>query len=134
MNDKIALLNALGVDISMILLRVIENHLISKEIAVKLAELIIAEQFGETELDMHKPLKLADDRDNWYISGARRSSVPTSEHNPVDTGIQITIAKADGQVLKFYKSQSFPSPMFSLEELAELAPEEIAKLSDNWSK
>lgn len=131
MKNKIALLNELGVDLSMILLRVIENYLISKETAITIAELVIAEQFGEAELDMHKPFNVSDDHDNWYINGARRLRAPTPQpRQAVDIGIEMTIAKADGQVLKFHKSQTFPSRIFSLEELATLSPAEIAKLSD----
>lgn len=119
MENELAVLMQLGVDISMIVRRYSADDLATREIAILLAEELIKLDFGKDELDRQRPLIIGETPDRWTIEGSRRPEIPSVRDNrAIDGKVEMEIRKIDCQVLKFSRQGILAPPPYSTDDLA----------------
>ena len=85
--------------------------LISREIALVLAEMVFKRVYGEDDFKMQQPLTISDDDDRWMIVGNRRSEEPSTQTgNLLDGPVEMIVLKRNGQIVKLVRHARFPAP------------------------
>jgi hypothetical protein len=79
--------------------------LASKHIAKTMAEMLIAQEYGDTELEAQRPLKVSELDDRWLIEGRDeyRKMEPPFEQSLVGP-VTVEILKRNCRVIKFIQS------------------------------
>jgi len=99
-----------GEGLSVHVMRALGTRLVSKEVAVKFAELLLLDRHGQAELDRQSPLQAEAEGDRWVVTGScSRPDVgaPTGSLGP--GCLSISISQIDGRVYDFKFVGGFPS-------------------------
>ncbi len=97
-------------DTSMLLYRASGYDLASKEIALKVGEMVILRVFGEEDYRTQIPLSVEEQKDRWIIRGTRNA-----EEHPEAPGVarrgavELSILKRNCQIIKLIEKGSFPT-------------------------
>jgi hypothetical protein len=86
-------------DVSMICRVAIGDALISRDSALAIYKLVIADCRGEAELRAQEPLEVADGGNVWAVSGSR--PIVGRETNDYAGPICMSISKLDGAIVSF---------------------------------
>ena len=95
-------------DVSMILLRAGGSEVVSKSIALSLAEMIFRHVFGDDDFKTQIPLNITDGGDRWIVEGSRRAEdhfLPDGQ--PALGNTQIEILKVNCRIVKLSEKQVF---------------------------
>jgi hypothetical protein len=71
------------------------------QLALRIAELLCANAYGEDSLERQKPLSVSDLTDRWVITGSYNKGSSREGEGP----LVISIMKRDGQVLEPYQNK-----------------------------
>jgi hypothetical protein len=92
MSDKVP-------DLSMLSWNFLRRDMASREIALRLAELVIGEIYGEADLRTQRPLSIEDGVDVWRITGSRDwEKYPPDPGGIVAGPVSIHIIKRDCRI------------------------------------
>jgi hypothetical protein len=94
-------------DKSMFLFRIGGGELASREIAVRLAEIIIESICGEGEFAAQHPLKITETPATWVIEGSKPYDYSQAEDQLILGRVTIEIEKANCRVLQFSRYADF---------------------------
>jgi hypothetical protein len=90
--------------LEMVAMAAAKVHLASREVAEKLAEILVKASYGEDELKRQLPFKIVDNGEKWSLIGNRKfGDVPGREGYLEYGAIRIEIAKKDCQILGFIR-------------------------------
>lgn len=80
--------------------------LITQDLALGIAKLLLAQEFGPDDLALQQPLTVKDEGDAWLIEGSRefdydtpRTDRPEGSAQMVDGNALVEIAKENGAIL-----------------------------------
>lgn len=91
-------------DISMMVLSAAGAKLVSRDVAEKLAAMLVESNYGKEELQRQSPFSAADGGDRWIITGSRRIGEFPAQKGYLDTGpFKIQISKSDCRILLFVR-------------------------------
>jgi hypothetical protein len=90
-------------DGSMWLRRASGVKLISAQIAVEIARLVVKEQYGQLEVDRNEPFSVIDSGDAWIVTG--HESPEFNAKNPPEPTwsgpLRMSVSQFDGQILNY---------------------------------
>jgi hypothetical protein len=99
-------------DPSMILFRMVNRQLATREIALAMANMIFAEVYGDAEVKAQLPLNITDNGDRWAIVGSREVDETPGEGGPQlrDGRVVIEIVKRNCAVINLSLFASMVGP------------------------
>ncbi len=97
-------------DRTMILYGLSKRTFATKEIAEKIAEMVIANIFGEEELELQIPLQTKDLVDRWMIEGSRSYDFDHPIDQMMNGRVIIEILKRNCQIVKFTQLTALVDP------------------------
>jgi hypothetical protein len=78
----------------------------SADMAVKLAEVLVARFYGQTEVAAQTPFHVTQEGDRWVIEGSQRKDPA----NPMAGPVTLILSRADAQVIGILKAATLPVP------------------------
>jgi hypothetical protein len=77
--------------------------LVSAKTAEAIVRLIVADEFGQAEVERNEPLSVRDDGESWLVSGSQPGPAGALDPKaPSWAGpVQVRIAKFDGRILDY---------------------------------
>jgi hypothetical protein len=81
--------------------RFANQRIISAEIALKIGEMIVIEDCGETVFNAQQPMTVSSDGDSWRVIGLRSDQLKAlARQSPNSVGtLNMRISQFDGQIL-----------------------------------
>jgi hypothetical protein len=95
-----------GEDPSMLIYGAAQTELATRDVARKLAEMVVKNVYGEAELDAQSPLKVYDGGDRWVIEGSRQPSLSNVDPALLNGRVEVVILKRNCQILKLVQHLS----------------------------
>jgi len=96
-------------DVSMMLFRGSGGQLATREIALKLAEMVFKGVYGEEDYKEQLPWNITDGGDRWIIEGSRKADAFPPPPGKMNKGkAEVVILKANCQVVKFQQKAPLP--------------------------
>ena len=100
------------VDLSMYLYKILQERLVSRQTALEFAKLLIADRFGNEEVDRQAPLAIHDVDDTRVIEGSARPNWNDGRDPGVmrNGKIEIAISQFDGRIIKLTREAPLVPP------------------------
>ena len=94
-------------DYSMLSRRWNGTKLVSSQIAVEIARLVHGQTEGQSALAVNEPLLVAENGDNWVITGSKVARYDPSNQAPGGS-LRMVISQFDGQILSYALALTLP--------------------------
>jgi hypothetical protein len=96
-------------DMPMFLRRATETETISADIAIRIAEMVFAHNYGRDVTDHQLPLTVRDGGDRWIVEGSNLVASSPDLTDPVGGKLRIAIMKVDGRIAELAR-ELVPGP------------------------